>query len=262
MATWCSTSPARGGATPTTNPSSAAAPAPTAKATPETPPPAATEDDLNEFDEALADAREIMEIADTAAQRVLSGVSDLILDVPEADPADAIMPIEIPDELAAILMPPPDGGEIRDVFLAERLARADAERAQHAMPEEDAPPRHRIAPEEGAQLREAFFTAWEIRADTRTDAQAVTVIDMPGETERPAAMTPGRAVGDEFLAGRLKTALQRLQAAPKIPAGDGEAPPEQTGARTEAAALSAAFLDETLARARARMSTVARTAPA
>jgi len=243
-------------------PSSAAAPAPTAKAIPKKPPAAATGDDLNEFDEALADAREIMEIADAAAQRVLSGVSDLILDVPEADPADAIMPVEIPDDLVAILMPPPDGGEIRDVFLAERLARADAERQQRAQPDEEAPPLHRIAPEEGAQLREAFFTAWEIRADTRTDAQAVTVIDMPGKTERPAAMTPGRAVGDEFLTGRLKTALQRLQAAPKMPAGGDAAPPEQTGARAEAAALSAAFLDETLARARARMSAVARTAPA
>ena len=241
----------------------AADPAPAAAA--ETPPEEAIAleenpdetDNLDDFDVALADAREIMEIADVAARQVLSGVSDLVLDEPETDPADAIMPIEIPDDLAAILMPPPDGSEIRDVFLAERLARADAERAQHSGVEEDAPPPlHQIPPEEGQQLREAFLTAWEIRADTHGDG--VTVIDLPGEAPTASvAMTSGRAVGDEFLTGRLKTALQYLQTASKAPTAAGETPPQQAGARAEAAALSAAFLDEALARARAQM-----TAPA
>ncbi len=236
---------------------------PASAAASETPPePAALQaddpdhaEDLDDFDVALADAREIMEIADVAARRVLSGVSDLVLDEPEVDPADAIMPIEIPDDLAAILMPRPDGSEIRDVFLAERLARADAERSQHSAVEEEAPPLHQIPPEEGLQLREAFLTAWEIRADTRTEG--VTVIDLPDATAATTAITSDRAVGDEFLTGRLKTALQYLQTASKPAAEAGEAPPQQTGARAEAAALSAAFLDEALARARAQM-----TAPA
>jgi len=230
---------------------------------PETPPePAELQDEdpneaeeLDDLDVALADAREIMDIADVAARRVLSGVSDLVLDEPGADPADAITPIEIPEDLAAILMPPPDGGEIRDVFLAERLARSDAERLQAAAPEEEVPPLHQISPEEGLQLREAFLTAWAIRADTRSEG--VTVIGLPDDAVAPTAITSGRAVGDEFLTGRLKTALQFLQTASKAPAAAGEAPPQQSAARAEAAALSRAFLDEALARARAQM-----TAPA
>ncbi len=190
----------------------------------------------DDFDIAFSDAEEIMAMAAEAARRVIDGHEDDI-------GVDAgITAIDLPDEAE----PPNAGLQFREVFLAERLARANAKCAEPDQQHDSIAATTAISAEEGQRIRESFLVAWAIRADALVGETSSTLVSEPDTATEGA---PGTAIAREFLTTRLKSALDLLNNGLSKPAGRG-AHAEPTDIRTEAAAISAAFLEETMQRAR------------
>jgi len=195
-------------------------------------------------------------------------------DLPGTDSADDFEDFifdSVPEEIVSFAEPisaplTQAGEELRDVFLAERLVRAEAEKrarqtvapapAQAAVPAADreTPIDWKPLPAtEGLRVRNSFLTAWEIRADSRMQDMAETAAAaLPDDTvSAPIEVTgdrgAGEAVGQAFLMQHLKSALEILHA----PRDKAQADAPITA---EGDAISGSFLDEMLGRAKARMS--------
>lgn len=160
------------------------------------------------------------------------------------------------------------GNDLRDVFLAERMARAQAtmhSALMHAADDTDAAHENAleidwkpVTAAEGLRLRESFLTAWAIRADTRIDDRAMAPRAASLQSDAPSHRSDltGARVSQAFLTEHLRNALERLH----VPA---EHKPKANLATNRQAMgnavsrgggpLGGAFLDALVERARARM---------
>ncbi|MBT6094367.1 MAG: hypothetical protein HOH04_05760 [Rhodospirillaceae bacterium] len=228
---------------------------------------ASATDDIDDVEVAFSDAEEIMALATQAARRVIETSDD------DADTAPGITAIEIPDEAAVPSEIPNAGLQIREVFLAERLARAKAQCTEPAPQEETVAATDAITLEDGRRIRESFLTAWAIRADTFAAEASNTVIN-EFEPAPISGREPGVAVARDFLTTRLKSALELLHnglpkaEGTKLAAGDEPSMHSNmsTGTsrdiRAQATAITTAFLEEALQRAGRPMHTVTDPKPA
>jgi hypothetical protein len=209
--------------------------------------------DPSEVAQALADAGESPPIEETAPS-VAAALSE------DETVTPGITPIIIDDNRETL----DSGRQIRDVFLAERLARASVlQTADH----------HRTLPEatseestetvaataipssEGLRIRESFLTAWTIRAETYSLASSPEPEPQPKPIAAPIIdeaeviahldRDAGQGIRQSFLTTQLKSALSLLHA------GLSTAPETHSNAtspqrRTDGAAISSAFLENAI----------------
>jgi hypothetical protein len=218
-----------------------------------------------------------------AALERLQSTPELGVEI-EAAPEDAVeIGQEIATDIVQQILPPSQpepiampalserfrpGSDLRDVFFAERMARAQATMHAALMRSADATEETReTAPDvdwrpvtaaEGLRLRESFLTAWEIRADTRIEEHAVAPQAARMQSDAPSHRSDrtGAGVSQAFLTQHLRNALERLH----VPAEHKPKASHAANWRTMGNAVSrgggplgGAFLDELVERARARM---------
>ena len=197
-------------------------------------------------------AEDIQEALVRLEEDDFSATLSTFTEVPAA-PADA--------ELQPVTEIVATGPAIRDRFFADLLDKAVSQRETTAEIDRSAPVT--VGIEEGVAIRDAFLSAWTIRAKPQeVPAFGATTTTEP-ETNTATDEATGTSLGESFLASRLQVALGRLQTqATKPPAADsGDLPPEFTPS-SPGAIISAGFLNEILDRATGQLNAGSSPAPA